>query len=344
MTRSAEYPELLGKLEKRFSVMEEKTLLPPEQTLADEFGVSKPTLRRALDVLVKAGNLRKINGVGVMLEKAPRIISRELVFLCNSITFFAESIRGVSSFAIKSNYLISVIPLTGDLVAQERIVESITYMNPAGVIIYADPSIKNLQGYRLLEEKGIATVHLMRLPENMDGNLVEFGNADGMTQIVEKLYSEGCRKFALYGDTHVNKAAIAERTQGFLNGLRVTRLRPRDDLFCLPDSSPEKIEEFISILADEENCPDAICCLNDHCAGKLIKVLQKRGIDVRGFRFSGFDNNPLSEFLPVPILTVEPPMAELGMAAAEMIIKQSENPQFGFHRKKLKAKIIWTGD
>ena len=48
MARNNIYQTLIGKLEKALSGMAEGTLLPSEQELADRFGVSKPTLRRAL--------------------------------------------------------------------------------------------------------------------------------------------------------------------------------------------------------------------------------------------------------------------------------------------------------
>ena len=39
-------------------------------------------------------------------------------------------------------------------------------------------------------------------------------------------------------------------------------------------------------------------------------------------------------------MNVEPPMAELGDCAAELLIRQIENPEFGFTQKKLASKLI----
>ena len=340
MPRNNVYPELLGKLEKRFSVLTEKSLLPPEQQLADELGVSKPTLRRALQVMVDAGNLRKINGVGIMLERAPKTISRELIFVCHDILFFAEALNCFGAYAAEANYLISVIPLAGDRQAQERIIASVAERNPAGIIIYADPEHNDLKGYEMLARIGISSVYLIRLPEGVEGNLLEFGNADGMTEIVETYYRKGCRKFALYGDKRVNPGAAIERTQGFLNGMRVCRLKPREEYMCLPDASQDVREKFFQTLADSRQRPDVICCLNDHCAGQLMNAMRTRELDLSVFHFSGFDHSPLSEFLPQPVLTVEPPMQELGQAAAEMLVRQAENPHFGFQHRKLRTKVL----
>ena len=68
--------------------------------------------------------------------------------------------------------------------------------------------------------------------------------------------------------------------------------------------------------------------------------MRRMKIDLTGIRLSGFDHAPLITFLPHELLTVEPPMAELGDCAAELLIRQIENPVFGFTQKKLASKLI----
>ena len=59
MARGNIYKALLGKLEKQLGFLPEGTKLPPEQELAEKFGVSKPTLRRALAELAVRGIIVK---------------------------------------------------------------------------------------------------------------------------------------------------------------------------------------------------------------------------------------------------------------------------------------------
>jgi DNA-binding LacI/PurR family transcriptional regulator len=322
--------------------MEENAMLPPEQQLADNFGVSKPTLRRALQVLAEQGRIRKINGVGVVVARPPRTLSRELIFVCHDIVFFAEALKSFAVRARESNYFLSIVPLSGDEKDQERILLSAEERRPAGMAIYADPRRNELPVFHRLAADQVPALYMIRLPHALDNNLLEFGNADGMSEIVETFYGEGCRKIALYGDGQVNPAAVLEREEGFLAGMKRSRLKPRSEFWCPPEATPEQREEFLQLLADEENRPDAVCALNDHCAGRLLKTLQKRGVDPTPIRFSGFDHSPLSEFLPQPLLTVAPPMVELGQVAADMLIRQVENPQFGFQRRKLRATLVNT--
>jgi len=343
MPRNNIYRELIGKLEQKLFGLAENSMLPPEQLLADEFGVSKPTLRRALQALANAGQVRKLNGVGIIVTKSPRVISRELIFVCYDIVFFAETLKSFGIRATEYNYFISIVPLTGDAATQERILSSVTERHPAGVVIYADPRHTQLKVFHQLAVAKIPTLYLMRLPYGIDNNLLEFGNADGMVEIVETFYQTGCRRIALYGDELVNPIAAVEREQGFMAGMKKCRLKPRPELHCPPSATTEQREAFLRLFDDAETCPDAVCCMTDYCAGRLIKILQRRDIKLENISFSGFDHSSLSEFIPQPLLTVEPPMAEMGREAADILIKQAENPHFGFLRRKLRASVISTG-
>ena len=64
MARKTIFHSLLGELEQRIGRLPAGTILPAEQALADEYGVSKPTLRRALAELAEHGLIAKENVVG----------------------------------------------------------------------------------------------------------------------------------------------------------------------------------------------------------------------------------------------------------------------------------------
>ena len=340
MARNNIYLTLTGMLEKMLSTMKRGALLPPEQELAERFGVSKPTLRRALADLAERNLIEKRNGVGNVVGGSARVIQRELIFLCHDVVFFAESIKRFSAVAAESNYLCSIVPLCGDADTQTRILATALARNPAGLVIYADPGMRNPDAARLPADCTIPVLYLIRLPEELDGNLLTFENADGIIGIVQRFYTEGCRRFALYGGGPVNPLAAVEREQGFREGLRRCRLKVRRGLICGRESSLEERTRFLERFRDAETCPDAVCCLNDACAGEFLREMRKMGIDLSNIRISGFDHAPLTKFLPHELLTVEPPMAELGECAAAMLIRQIENPHFGFIRKKLASRLI----
>ena len=340
MARGNIYKALLGKLEKQLGFLPEGAKLPSEQELAEQFGVSKPTLRRALAELAERGLIRKQNGVGSTIAGSSKVISREVIFLCHDLVFFAESLRSFSLAAAEANYLSSIIPLCGDAASQERILNTAIARNPAGMVVYADPDRNNKKAFPPLVHSGIPTLFLVRLPQGIDGNLLTFENGDAIAKIVRLLYREKCRRFALYSNAGLSLSATRERKQGFLEGLKRCRLKARPELLRTRESSPEETERFFEQFRHAGKRPDAVCCLNDVCAGDLIRDAHRRGIRLDGIRLSGFDHASLTAFLPHELLTVKPPFEELGKCAAELLIRQIENPGFGFIRKKLESRLI----
>ncbi len=340
MARSSIYPALIGGLEKQVSQMASGSFLPSEQLLAETFQVSKPTLRRALADLARRNLIRTINGVGNLVTGNCRTISRELVFLCYDLTFFALSLREFSRVAAEANYLSSIIPLCGDAESQKRILATAIARNPAGMVIYADPNHNDGKSFAHLARSGVPTLFLVRLPDGIEGNLLTFENGDAIAKIIRLLYRENCRRFALYGNSYLSLTVTREREQGFLEGMKKCRLKARPELCCTRESSPEETGRFFEQFRHPGKRPDAVCCLNDVCAGDLIREAHRRGIRLDGIRISGFDHASLTAFLPHELLTVEPPLGELGKCAAEMLIRRIENPGFGFIRKKLESRLI----
>lgn len=337
MARSSIYTALVGRIERKLGTLEIGDPLPSEQTLAAEFGVCKPTVRRALAELADNGLIIKKNGVGSIVVGTVRVIPRELIFLCCDLAFFHESLKSFGDCAVNANFLSSIVPLHGDLDTRVRIISTAIARKPAGIALYAGDDRTGRAGYRALAECGIPQLYLIRMPEGMNGDLLTFENEDGIAAVVRRLYEQGCRKFALYGDGDVNPYAAAERVRGFHDGMRKLRLIPREEWVCL---TPEARAGFAEQFRDPRRRPDAAVCLNDVCAGNFYRMLTKAGIDPTGLRISGFDASPLARFLPFPLLSVKPPLAELGEAAAQMLIRRIENPAFGFVTRKLSSQLI----
>ena len=163
MPRRNIFPRLKGELENRIHQLSPGDMLPGENALAAEFGVSRPTLRRALAELEKEGVIGRRNGVGTVVRSVPGAIRRELPFVCGSIDFFSAAMEHFCRRAVELNYFPMVIPLAGNAVAQERLMAGILERRPAGIVIYPDPGHPGLAAFRELERSGIPTLYLVRL-------------------------------------------------------------------------------------------------------------------------------------------------------------------------------------
>ena len=336
--RKSVFYALLGDLERQIGSLSPGTVLPAEQVLADQYAISKPTLRRALAVLAENGLIEKKNGIGNIVLSSRSVMRREIIFLCHNIRFHSAMLSAFGSEVQKENYFFSIVPLEGDAFAQTQIIETAMERSPAGVACSPDQEYKELPIYAELGRGGTPLIFLNYLPELCsNASRIAFDNKKAFAGIVRRLYQEGCRKFALYGNGAGFVLAAAERVAGFYEGMRACRLRPRRSLQCL---DPEEMEVFLDQFRSPGSAPDAVCCLNDCCAMELIRRLCQEGIDFKKIRFSGFDNLEMVKYFPYRILTARLPLRELGASAADLLMRQIENRNFKPVSRMLPVEIL----
>lgn len=337
MARKTIFHSLLGELEQRIGRLPAGTILPAEQALADEYGVSKPTLRRALAKLAQHGLIRKENGVGSVVVGAGSAMRRELIFLCNNLNFYAATLSAFAARVRQENYFLSIVPLDGDAFTQEQIIRTAIEQSPHGIAVSADHACNDLPIYRELAAGAIPTVFLCRLPGGVEsGSLAVIDNRREFCRIVRHLYREGCRRFAFYTDIPPSIAVVQERFSGFLDGMRRCRLKPQENLLCLRQ---EQQEDFLHLFRSAA-APDAVCCYNDCAALKLLQLLRQNQIDHSKVRFAGYDNLSLLRYFPQKLFTAALPLAELGREAAEILLRRIENRSFKPVCKRLSAEIL----
>ena len=334
MSRKNIHLGLSRKIEQYICSIPTGELLPPEQEMATYFEVSKPTLRLALAPMIERGFIETVNGVGSRVRKHPQTLQKELIFVCSDLVFFADTLKNFSIKSTNSGYISSIVPLSGDPATRQRILNTVFERKPAGIVLYTGDT----EPACIPQDREIPILHLIRRNGTIQGDMLTFQNAQAMSRIVRRFYEDGSRKFALFG-WQVNPNAAREREQGFREGLNQVRLQVRENLIC---TKPELCDGFFAGFDQPSRCPDAVCCLNDLCAGDLLREMKMRGIPYDRLKISGFDCSPITRFYPRPILTVRLPLAELGDRAAELLIRRIENPGLAELNEKLESELTMT--
>ena len=332
MSRKNIHLGLTRKIEQYICRFAEGELLPPEQEISAYFEVSKPTLRLALAPMIEKEFIKTANGVGSRVRKHPKTLQKELIFVCSDLVFFADTLKNFSIKTSNSGYISSIVPLSGDEATRVRILNTVFERDPAGIVLYTGGTSYEPPTF------SIPILHLIRRNETIPGDLLTFQNAGAMSRIVRCFYEEGCRKFALFG-WQVNPNAAREREQGFRDGLNQVRLQVRENLIC---TDPKLCDDFFAGFGQPSRRPDAVCCMNDLCAGNLLREMKRRNIPYDSLKISGFDCSPVTQFYPRPILTVRLPLAELGNRAAELLIRRIENPRLAELNEKLESELTMT--
>ena len=337
MARINRYFSLSYRLEQYLNLFPQGSILPSEQAISDRFQVSKQTLRRALKELEKMGLIQTKNGIGNMVIGHSESFFKELIFLCGNIVFFSEALTNFCKESAERGYIASIVPLHGDAGMCNKIFQTVLQRNPAGIILYKDPK----QKIDIPVPENMPILHIIRRQEGIPGDLLTVQRVSAIKNIVSRFYAEGCRKFALYGFRGINPFAVEERRNGFLDGMKKLRLKVHKERILLPGSTQEQTDAFFQLFADEKKSPDAVCCMNDHCAGHFFAEMNQRGLPVDRLHVSGFDAHFFSYFFPKTILSVKVPMAELGKRAVELLIRRIENRGLSPVNETLKSELIY---
>ncbi len=304
-------------------------LLPPERTLASELGVSRPTIRRALEPLVQEGLLESQPGRGTLVpenaaDAGLRTDWKVLALLLPDIAnrFFSEVAESIEYTALQRGYQILLCNSRHQTHLEEFHVRQIVAQKLKGVILAHDPNQEVSGSLDLLRAAGIPTVLLFSTTREAACDSVVLDERAGIDQALRYLTSLGHRRIA------------------FCRPLPGPRPHPREMHFrefmeragapaTYLDVAGRTDDEIQASLRDLLSGPDApTACLagNDNVALMLTKNLAALDIQVpAAFSVVGFDNLRFVQHLPVPLTTVDQPKQQMGRRAAEMLFERIDN-------------------
>lgn len=320
-------------------VYETGAFLPAERLLAEEFGVSRPTLRKALEPLVEAGILVNLPGVGtrvasangvqkaVQIEAIARSDWRIIALLLPDITnrFFIEVTEAIEYTALQRGYQLLLCNSRHQARLEAVHIRQLAERGVDGVIIGHDPNQEPPETLALLEEAGIPFVFLFSSPRQAQYDSIVLDEQAGVQQALKYLISLGHCEIAYCRTTGI---VPHPRETAYCNILRESGCTVRES-FILPFEKLEGasgLEAVRKLLATKPK-PTAVFAGNDHSALLLLKHLASLNVRVpNDLSVIGFDNLSFTEYLTPPLTTIDQPKQEMGRRAVELLLERITFP------------------
>jgi len=304
-------------------------LLPAERVLAEQLGVSRPTLRRAIEPLVQQGLLESLPGRGTLVaESSPqseaarndwKILALVLPDIANR--FFSEVTESIEYTALQRGHQVLLCNSRHQSHLEEFHIRQIVTHRVKGVILAHDPHQEVSGSLALLREAQIPTVLLFSTAREADCDSVVLDDRAGVEQALRYLFSLGHRRIAFCRPLPGPRPHPREiHFQDFLqrNG------EQRDG--CILDivgRGDQEIQETLRSMLDQQDAPTACLAGNDNAALVLMTNLAALNVSVPGsFSVVGFDNLRFVQHLPVPLTTIDQPKQEMGRRAAELLFER----------------------
>ncbi|MEM8531408.1 MAG: GntR family transcriptional regulator [Chloroflexota bacterium] len=326
--------------------------LAPEIDLAEQFNVSRGTIRQALDLLVHQGLLERTRGRGTFvtpLECPPPTTLIGVIIPHLQDPLSTEILRGVD-YTLRDNNCSVVFGHSEDnLELEQHYITTWLREGIQGLILF--PTADE-------EESTFLTQHippdlpLVIVDRNVSGvtaDSVVVDNRGGAYLAVQYLLEMGHHRIACI--TQPNRpSSIVERIDGYEQALRDACILPLSPIH-IPrftnwsennNLTPlEKELALIDHLLTVRERPTALFCINDYIACTIMRHLLARSVRIpEDLSLIGFDNLPLTQHLPVPLTTVAQPRYEIGQQAAAMLIEQLRGTATSKRRVMLPTQLV----
>lgn len=317
--------------------------LPSEPALVKQFGVSRPTIARALLDLQTEGLIERRAGSGTYVRSAaPAAATTRLLGLLIpglGTTEIFEVICGeLASLARAHDYSLlwggSAHPRYNSDTSLEHAEEvcrqfierrvSGVFFAPFELVPKQDEANRHLA--EMLRQSGISVILLDRdlqsFPNRSDFDLVGTDNVAGGFLLAEHLLKLGCKRIGFVARP-MSAPTVDARIAGAREALVRRRLEPAPDWVRLGDPADRK---FARILTAGRPA-DAFICANDHTAATLMRSLEAIGVRVpRDVRVVGFDDVKYATLLSVPLTTIHQPCRDIAVIGFRTMLHRIAEP------------------
>lgn len=333
MREKAKYVQLFEQLKGEIvqGTYENGQRLPGENELAEQYGMSRQTVRQALSLLEREHYIQRKQGSGTYVSRAEprrrRTWNVGVVTTTISEYIFPSILRGIEGELSEEGFFPLLSATQNRVDNERRILEDYMKKGVDGLIVEGTKSAlpnPNLSLYEKLEQMGIPVVFFNGYYPALPGCVsVTMDDRQGGLAAVEYLAARGHQRIG--GIFKSDDMQGLGRYDGYTRGLLKHGLALQDQWVLWFDSGSRdtflKEEPGITRVLERLSQCTAVVCYNDEVAVKLEKALYSHGLTVPGDKaLISFDNSPLGAFATVGLTSFDHPKENLGASAARKLL------------------------
>lgn len=302
-----------------------------ENELAEQFQMSRQTVRQAIGTLVNEGLLLRRRGSGTYIayeQRVQRAVTKNIAVIT---TYFDEYIfpgviKGIDKVLTEYGYHMN-LGITYNKTANENtLLSSMLASGVDGFLIEPTKSAfptPNRMLYQEMVQKRIPVVFLNGYYASQEFSYVSMDDYASGKLATNHLIANGhARLFGIFKSDDIQGHF---RYSGFVNTIKEQGLLYEDDqaLWYVTEDLEQLFnpENDAYLLARIGACT-GIVCYNDEISIRLLEVFRRCGKQVpQHYSIVSFDNSNLSNLGDVGLTSVNYPSEEIGAAAAHKLIR-----------------------
>ncbi|MCM8758481.1 MAG: GntR family transcriptional regulator [Candidatus Omnitrophica bacterium] len=317
--------------------------LPSERKLAELFGVSHLTIRKALDELVKDGLLEKEWGKGVRIKKTipPRKLETRRIGLTlwhgQEMLYHPGQIgliKGVKDVLCESGYSLEILFITREMIRNSSYEELRSESLDGVVVTVAEIPDNDLERIESFFH------HVVFCNRADRPNSVSIDWRDAMTRAVKHLLGLGHRKIGLIKGPF-DKCENSPSILGYTESLREAGIDVNPDLI-LSGYYTHKNGFYLTRKLLKKN-PDvtAIILGDDFMALGALDALRSMSLECpKDISIVAFQDFPFASTTRPSLTTIRFPLYTMGRTLAEMLLSMIKGGKSHEQGKLLKGELI----
>lgn len=315
--------------------IQENEMLQPENTLALRYNVSRPTIRKVLQMLADESLIVSKAGIGwqVCSPENGHVKKKNPNQLLIGVDT-APDIWGYFYYDLIMNGIKKAADECGCrlVVANHYDPEQFKPEEPDGLIL----SKTTDEIYRQctpLAEKGVPIVFINRKPENPLFSYCGVDYTKEARRAVEYLLLLGHRNIAAIGGSDLGISRL--RYNGWYQAFTANGLRPPENLY-MPQLKTQELMEAL-----KKNRPTAAFLTQGASAVTFLLATERAGLRIPDdISVICFDDMSDHQVVDIPISHIRMPLNAMGQRAVQYIVKHAENPKLPPLHLTMEADLV----
>ncbi len=317
--------------------------LPTEMSLAESYGVSRQTIRKALSALVDERMLESIQGSGYyVLKTSPsyrRSMSITVITTFIGEYIFPSILRGIEKTASEQGYSITIRATNNSISMERQILDDLLHSPVDGILVEGTKAAlpnPNIAFYEQMAENGIPIVFFNCVYPRLYHNNIRYvvtDDYDGGKIFVEYLAVRGITNIGgLFKSDDIQGTL---RFSGFIDTIMKSGLPFNDrhvGWFTTETRSSFMNPANVALKAIITGC-EAVVCYNDEIARGLVNILDSLPEGESSVKVvCSFDNIlQVKSATGVEVFSLGYPRADIGRLITEKLIRMID----GHHEESI---------
>ena len=311
------------------------------RVLRNRGDVSETTRTRVLETAKELGYVPN-QIAGSLASKRVNLVAVIIPSLSNMV--FPEVLTGINQ-AFEDTPLQPVVGVTDYMPEkEERVLYEMLSWRPSGVIIagleHSDPT------RAMLANSGIPVVEIMDTDGKPVDAMVGISHRRAGREMAQAILKEGYEHIGFLGTKMPLDHRARKRFEGFTEALAKAGVEIEDRAFYSGGSALAKGREMTQEMLERSPDLDFLYYSNDMIGAGGLLYLIEQGVDIPGqIGLAGFNGVELLQGLPMQLATMDACRAEIGQAAARIILNHaSETPDPDFPNRVTLTPTLSLGD